>query len=162
VHALPALIGRATFALESETLRAGIGLARALSPGDIVFLEGELGAGKSTLARAVLRALGWNGPVRSPSYALVHTYRMGALVAHHLDLYRVASLDEALGLDLDRIFSPEAICLVEWPDRLDGTVRPDWVVRLEIEGDGRNIELRGPSRPGQEAILAPPNQENDP
>jgi len=127
-----------------------------------VFLEGELGAGKSTLARSVLRSMGWTGSVRSPSYALAHAYPTPRGLVHHLDLYRIRSLDEALGLDLDPFASDGSICLVEWPDRLRGSLDPVWSIRLEIEGDGRRMELRGPPRPGSEAILAHLNQETRP
>jgi len=147
---------------ESVTALVGGRLAELLSPGDSVFLEGELGAGKSTLARSVLRAMGWTGSVRSPSYALVHAYRTPRGLVHHLDLYRIRTLDEALGLDLDQFASDESICLVEWPDRLRGSLDPVWNVHLEIEGDGRRMELRGPPRPGSEAILAHLNQETRP
>ena len=94
---------------ESVTALVGGRLAELLSPGDSVFLEGELGAGKSTLARSVLRAMGWTGSVRSPSYALVHAYRTPRGLVHHLDLYRIRTLDEALGLDLDQFASDESI-----------------------------------------------------
>lgn len=162
MHPDPALIGSSRLERESGTREAGRRLAPLLAPGDVLFLEGELGAGKSTLARSVLHALGWSGHVRSPSYALVRSYRAGSVAVHHLDLYRIRSAEEAFGLDLDELVSPASICLVEWPDRLEGTVHPTWIARLEIDGDARRMELFGPRRPGIEAILAPPNQETDP
>lgn len=161
MHLDPPLIGVARLETESATEIVGRRLAQALRPGDAVFLEGELGMGKSTLARSILRAVGWEGAVRSPSYALVHTYATSIGTIHHLDLYRIASTDEALGLDLDGIFDGASICLVEWPQRLEGSILPTWHASLEIDGDGRRLELRGPSRPGSESILAHLNQEND-
>jgi tRNA threonylcarbamoyladenosine biosynthesis protein TsaE len=146
---------------ESVTEILGRRLALALVPGDTLFLEGELGAGKSTLARAILRALGWKGTVRSPSYSLVHTYATSRGVVHHLDLYRLGSVEEALGLDLDELSSGGCLSLVEWPDRLGGSVIPTWRAHLELEGDGRRLELYGPPRSGFESILANLNQEID-
>ena len=161
MHLDPPLIGFARLGTESVTEILGSRLGAALRAGDILFLEGELGAGKSTLARAILRAMGWSGAVRSPSYSLVHTYATPRGVVHHLDLYRVGSMDEALGLDLDELSRGDSIGLVEWPERLDGSIAPTWKARLEIDGDERRLELRGPLRPGFEAILAHLNQEND-
>jgi len=162
VHPDPPLIGRALLVSESVTARFGARLAQLLAPGDTVFLEGELGAGKSTLARSVLGNMGWTGRVRSPSYALIHTYGTPRGTVHHLDLYRVRSLDEAVGLDLDRLAADDSICLVEWPDRLGGSLAPVWSIHLEIAGEARRIEVRGPSRPGCESILAHLNQETRP
>jgi len=145
---------------EADTVVLGAALARAVAPGQTVFLHGDLGAGKSTLARAFLRSLGWTGPVRSPSYALVHTYRTGERIVHHLDLYRISSVEEAEGLDLDEIFSPATSCLVEWPDRLGGTRTAAWQVWLAMEREGRRAVLQAPSPEHLEAILAPHRQEN--
>jgi tRNA threonylcarbamoyladenosine biosynthesis protein TsaE len=161
VHTDSPLIGTARLEAESVTNRFGARLASALRPGDIVFLEGELGAGKSTLARAILHAMGWTGAVRSPSYALVHSYATECGKVNHLDLYRIGSMDEALGLDLDELSAAESISLVEWPDRLGESLAPTWRVHLEIDGEGRKLNLRGPSRSGFESILAHLNQEND-
>ena len=162
MHPDPPLIGRALLVSESVTALVGARLAELLAPGDSVFLEGELGAGKSTLARSVLRSMGWTGSVRSPSYALVHAYRTPRGTVYHLDLYRIRSPDEAAGLDLDQFASGDSICLVVWPDRLRGSLDPVWSIHLEIEGEGRRIELRGPARPGSESILAHLNQETPP
>jgi tRNA threonylcarbamoyladenosine biosynthesis protein TsaE len=160
VHADPPLIGIANLATESVTERAGRLLAEALRPGDMVFLEGELGAGKSTMARAILGALGWSGAVRSPSYSLVHSYTTPRGVVHHLDLYRIETLDEALGLDLDELSGGDSIGLVEWPDRLGGAIPATWRASLKVLDEGRELELRGPLGSGFESILAHLNQEN--
>ncbi len=112
----------------------GRAVATLLEPGHIVFLEGELGAGKTTLVRSILRALGWTGAVRSPSYALVHGYPGISPSVQHLDLYRLGSAEEALGLDLDRLVDDGHALLIEWADRLEGVVAPDFTVRLEIVG----------------------------
>lgn len=116
------------------TARFGVALAKELRGGHVVFLEGELGAGKTTLVRSVLAGLGWTGAVRSPSYALIHSYPATTPVVHHLDLYRIGSAEEALGLDLDHIQQDGQILLIEWADRLEGTIPPSFTVHLEITG----------------------------
>jgi len=149
------VIGTATLSLpdESSTRHLGAALAKEVRPGSLVFLEGELGAGKTTLVREAIHALGWTKAVRSPSYALVHSYPLEGITFHHLDLYRVGSLDEALGLDLDTLLGEGTTTWVEWPDRLDGAMKADWTIRLEIVRDGRIAHLEGPTE-SLEAILA--------
>jgi tRNA threonylcarbamoyladenosine biosynthesis protein TsaE len=119
----------------------------------VVHLHGELGAGKSTLARALLRALGVAGPIRSPTYTLVERYplRDGG-EAWHLDLYRIADAGELeyLGLDTDEV----VLWLVEWPEHGSAALPPpDLVVALAVEGDGRRASLSA-GTPVGEAWLA--------
>lgn len=127
------------------TDRLGGALASLLEPGCVVFLEGELGAGKTTLVRSVLRALGWTAAVRSPSYALVHGYPGVSPSIQHLDLYRLGSAEEAIGLDLDRLVDDGHALLIEWADRLEGAIAPDFTVRLEITGSlSRRVRILEP------------------
>ena len=119
----------------------GARLATALPAQAVVHLHGDLGAGKSTLARALLRALGVTGTIRSPTYTLVEQYPLatGGL-ALHLDLYRIADPGEleVLGLDADTV----RLWLVEWPERGQGALPPaDLEVALEVEGGGRRAHL---------------------
>ncbi len=109
-------------------------LAAALRPGDIVALSGDLGAGKTTLARAVLRALGWTGEVPSPTYTLVQTYDPPdvPLSVWHVDLYRLAGPDDADGLGL---FETDAALIIEWPERLGNRLPAD-ALCLHIAGSG--------------------------
>lgn len=134
-------------------------LARALAttqPGHaVVYLRGDLGAGKSTLARAWLRALGVTGTVRSPTYTLVERYPLGAAgEALHLDLYRIGDAGELEFLGLDDV--PAALWLVEWPERGAGALpRPDLEVALEIAGPGRSARLLGNGPRGDAWLSAP-------
>ena len=116
----------------------------------IVFLHGDLGAGKSTLARAWLRALGVTGAIRSPTYTLVEHYPLGERgMALHLDLYRIAAPGELEFLALDD--ADVRLWLVEWPDRGgDALPKADLDVWLELDGEGRDIRLEAGSRTGQE------------
>lgn len=125
----------------ADTEALGTALAGLLAPGDVVLLVGEVGAGKTTLTRAVARALGVRGPVTSPTFALAQSYA-GRVPVLHIDAYRLgAADDEELGLLLDG--AGEAVTLIEWPDSLAGALpAPRLVVRLDhAGGDRRDIRL---------------------
>lgn len=110
--------------------------------GGCVFLRGPLGAGKTTLVRGLLRALGHAGPVRSPTYTLIEPYRVGGIDVCHVDLYRLTDPLELETLGLRDHLLPAALTLIEWPERGHGVLpRPDLEVRLAVRGDGRAAEL---------------------
>lgn len=107
-----------------------------------VLLSGELGAGKSTFARAVIMAAGHNGPVPSPTYTLVEPYLLPRGVIYHIDLYRVSSEEELRYLGWSEL--DDGLRLVEWPDRAPGlSATADLELLLAYEGDGRRAELQG-------------------
>lgn len=116
---------------EEATVDLGRRIASKARPGDLLFLEGDLGAGKTTFARGFLAGRGWDGPVRSPTYPIVRTYQTPTGTVHHLDLYRLGGVEEALGIDLDEVLCGNGIALVEWPDRLEDRFRPSWRVHLD-------------------------------
>ena len=138
----------------SETTEAlGRALARTRPASAVVHLHGELGAGKSTLARALLRELGVQGPIRSPTYTLLERYPVPGGEAWHLDLYRIGSASELdfLGLDGDEA----SLWLVEWPERGAGALPPaDLRVWLQQQGPGRRAELEADSAAGQAWLAA--------
>lgn len=138
----------ATVAL-AEHLAGALPDARS---GLTLLLEGELGAGKSTLARALIHALGHAGPVPSPTYTLVEPYSLPGGPVYHVDLYRVADPDELAYLGFDEL--DDGMRLVEWPERAPGLERAaDLRVRLRYAGDGREAELQALSDAGR-AMLA--------
>ncbi|HLU69595.1 MAG TPA: tRNA (adenosine(37)-N6)-threonylcarbamoyltransferase complex ATPase subunit type 1 TsaE [Fibrobacteria bacterium] len=102
---------------ESETLALAADFAATLRPGDVVALRGPLGAGKTLFSRGVARALGYEGPVSSPSYALIHEYD-GRQPVYHMDLYRLADGADWEEIGLGHYLHGDGICLVEWPERL--------------------------------------------
>lgn len=116
-------------------------LARGLAPG-IVYLEGELGTGKTTLVRGLLRALGYQGPVRSPTYTLLEPYEDEPFPVYHLDLYRLADPEELEWLGLRDLLSHPATLLVEWPERGAGTLPgADLHIYIRYVDGGREVEL---------------------
>jgi tRNA threonylcarbamoyladenosine biosynthesis protein TsaE len=144
------------FALPDPDATAALGAALAATrPAHaVVFLEGELGAGKSTLARAWLRALGVKGAIKSPTYALVERYGIPGGEAAHLDLYRLAAAAELDFLGLDELAAEATLWLVEWPERGAGSLpAPDLRLSLATSGAGRRAVLQAGS-PAGEAWLA--------
>ena len=127
----------------------GAGLARTRPARGVVHLQGDLGAGKSTLARALLRTLGVTGAIRSPTYTLVERYPFSSGgEAWHLDLYRIGDGAELefLGLDSDEA----TLWLVEWPERGTGFLPPaDLRIALEVAGSGRHATVTGLTETGQ-------------
>jgi tRNA threonylcarbamoyladenosine biosynthesis protein TsaE len=138
--------------IATETL--GSRLAQSMPENAVVFLSGDLGAGKSSLARALLRSLGVSGPIKSPTYTLIERYALAEGEAVHLDLYRIAESAELEFLGLDDLGSQVRLWLVEWPER-GGTAlpAPDLRVNLAVSGEGRQAELLAGSGKG-EAWLA--------
>ncbi len=120
----------------------GLALAATLPTAPmVVFLEGELGAGKSSLARSLLRGLGVDGPIPSPTYTLIEPYRTSAGELLHLDLYRLAGPDELEFLALDEHVGRARLWLVEWASRGEGALpTPDLRLRLAFDGRGRRVE----------------------
>ncbi len=138
---------------EAATLALGHRLAPALDPPLLVFLKGDLGAGKTTLARGVLRALGHTGPVKSPTYALVESYDLERVTVHHLDLYRLGDPSELEALGIREMLDPTAILMVEWPERGAGWLPPpDIEIELSHLDEGRRARLRGHTSRGRAAM----------
>ena len=114
-----------------------------------IHLSGPLGAGKTTLVRGLVHALGIEGPVKSPTYTLVEPYALGAITLYHFDLYRISDGEELEFLGARDAFAERALCLVEWPERAAGWLpAPDLRVNLAIAGSGREARLDAPSARG--------------
>lgn len=131
----------------AETEELGRKIAACLTQGDAIALEGDLGAGKTTLARAILRALGVEDEVPSPSFTLVQEYEAGGLKIAHCDLYRIESPTELEEMGLEEAVR-NGVLLVEWPERAPERIPADALkIRLDIESENeRRIALSGPAR----------------
>jgi tRNA threonylcarbamoyladenosine biosynthesis protein TsaE len=131
----------------SATAALGARIASGLEVGDLVTLEGDLGAGKTELARGILTALGLTGPMPSPTFTLVQVYEAPRLMVHHYDLYRLEDPRELAELGLDEALEQGA-ALVEWPDRAGGLLPEDALsVSLTMsDAQYRHAELTGPAR----------------
>ena len=138
---------------EAATLALGAALAPAIEPGLVAYLEGELGAGKTTVIRGVLRALGWQGPVKSPTYALVEVYAVSRLDLHHFDFYRFRDPREWIDAGFRESFNGLTVSLIEWPERAAGLLPPaDLEIALALQGTGRSAALISNSKKGERVL----------
>ena len=140
------------------TIDLGRELAPLLTPGMVVWLDGDLGAGKTTLVRALLRGLGHLGPVKSPTYTLVEVYVVSSLYWYHFDFYRFNEPEEFEDAGLGEYFREDAVCLVEWPGKAAGYVPKADLALVFCFADtpeaGRVLELRAGSEAGRQCLIA--------
>jgi len=126
---------------------------QALSAGVCVFLQGQLGAGKTTLVRGLLRGLGFKGNVKSPTYTLVEPYKIESQSFFHFDLYRLGDPEELEYIGIRDYFSESTICIVEWPDRGQGYLPvPDLLLKLAVEARGRRMTLEATTKLGENVL----------
>jgi tRNA threonylcarbamoyladenosine biosynthesis protein TsaE len=112
----------------------------------LFFLYGDLGAGKTTLVRGFLRAAGYNGVVKSPTYTLVEEYTVGARKLFHFDLYRVVDPEELEWIGIRDYLEQDCVCFIEWPDKGKGFLtEPDSVITLTAQGEGRLLTIENNS-----------------
>ncbi|OIO11078.1 MAG: tRNA (adenosine(37)-N6)-threonylcarbamoyltransferase complex ATPase subunit type 1 TsaE [Gallionellaceae bacterium CG1_02_60_325] len=138
---------------ETATLNFAARLASVLRPGLMIYLHGDLGAGKTTLVRGVLRALGFAGRVKSPTYTLVERYEAGGLHLRHFDLYRFRDAEEWESSGFRDEFDRCNICLVEWPQQAAGLLpAADLTLDLQILPHGRALTFHANSDTGQECL----------
>ena len=138
---------------EAATLALGNLVAQVLEPGLFVALSGNLGSGKTTLARGILRGLGYQGKVKSPTYTLVEPYNLSKLDLYHFDFYRLNDPREWLDAGFRDHFEPRNICLVEWPERVGDLLPvPDLKISMSEEGDGRQIRIAAETEHGKRCL----------
>jgi tRNA threonylcarbamoyladenosine biosynthesis protein TsaE len=120
----------------------------------LVFLQGELGAGKTTLVRGLLRAAGYSGTVKSPTYTLVEEYRLAGKTIDHFDLYRLHDPEELEWIGLDDYLAGNHLCLIEWPQMGQGFLpEADLEIRLHIRDNQRQAEVISHSKDIKDAVL---------
>ena len=136
---------------EAATLALGASLAAGAAPGHVLYLSGDLGSGKTTLARGLICALGHAGRVKSPTYTLVEDYELARLHVYHFDFYRFKDKKEWVSSGFREYFGPDALCIVEWPERAAGLLAPaDLEIDLQLRGAGRLACLRPCSPAGSD------------
>lgn len=125
---------------EQSTLDFARKIAETISPPAIVYLKGHLGAGKTTFVRGFLRALGYQGPVRSPSYTLIENYSLPALSVVHVDFYRLTDPESVEFLALRDELNPSTIVFIEWPERGEGHLPPpNLILEFQLYEEGRLV-----------------------
>lgn len=140
---------------EAASLQLGALLAQQLRHGGVLFLQGTLGAGKTTLTRGILQALGHQGAVKSPTYTLVEPYNLSGLQLFHFDLYRLGDAEELEFMGIRDYFAPGNFCILEWPSRGQGYLpAPDLAVSLEVLGSGRLATLVAQTARGGQCLPA--------
>lgn len=143
-----------TLSCAAATEALGARLSQVVQPGCILYLQGELGAGKTTLARGLLHGLGHRGAVKSPTYTLVEPYLLNAWRLFHWDLYRLSDPEEMEFLGLRDQLDGDALLVIEWPERGRGALPPaDLALTLSYTDTGRQCQLE-PLSPVGVALLA--------
>lgn len=138
---------------EAAMIRCGEQLARAVTTGGVVFLHGDLGMGKTTFSRGVLRGCGHQGSVKSPTYTLVEPYDTPRGGVYHFDLYRLSDPEELEYLGVRDYFSDDALCLIEWPEKGKGLLpTADLEIRITLSDSGRSMRLVSNTQKG--AVIA--------
>ena len=138
---------------EAETTSLGAKIAKHLNSGMTIFLSGQLGAGKTCLTRGILRELGYQGSVKSPTYSLVETYTINNKKISHFDFYRLSAAEELFEAGFEEHFSEENICIVEWPEKIATVIdTADVLIQFEIVGASRKITLESETLMGKKLI----------
>ena len=135
---------------EKEMLGLGAMLASLLCGEGVIHLSGGLGAGKTTLCRGILRAMGHSGAVKSPTFTLVEPYQISDSEVYHFDLYRLADPSELDYIGIDEYFGKNKLCLIEWPEKAIGYLpQHDLDITIDVLVEKRIIEVRSNSRSGE-------------
>jgi len=128
----------------------GARIAKTTEGHGLIFLEGDLGAGKTTLSRGIIRGLGHVGAVKSPTFTLVEPYEIGTIRAFHFDLYRLVDPEELEYLGIRDYFEDDALCLIEWPGNGAGFLpKPDLTITISPQDSGRSLQIASQSSRGE-------------
>jgi len=137
-------VSEVTLYLADELAMSDFGarIARITQGHGLIFLEGNLGMGKTTLSRGIIRGLGHVGAVKSPTFTLVEPYEIGDIRAFHFDLYRLVDPEELEFLGIRDYFEDDALCLIEWPDKGAGFLpKPDLTITISPQDSGRSLKI---------------------
>lgn len=144
---------------EAATLHFGVVMAKAMRPNLTIYLHGDLGAGKTTLVRGLVHALGYAGKVKSPTYTLVESYEILNAVCgftlYHFDLYRFNDEEEWDAAGFRDYFNTQSVCLIEWPEKAENVLpTPDINITFTIKNAGRSLNVTAHSALGQQCLIA--------
>jgi len=140
---------------EAAQVALGQRIAAACGKEAVLYLRGELGAGKTTLTRGLMRGFGYDGPVKSPTYTLIEPYELPGRRVNHLDLYRVGDPGELEYLGLRELTAQPGVMLVEWPERGEGWLpQADLDIRIDYRGAGRSVHVDAASPRGESMLKA--------
>ena len=138
---------------EAAMVALGKRLGQASEQGLVIFLEGDLGMGKTTLSRGFIQSFGHVGAVKSPTYTLVEPYELADLTIYHFDLYRLGHPEELEFMGIRDYFGDMPVCLVEWPERGAGALPPaDLVINIHPDGQGRSVVFSAPTNKGERVL----------
>ena len=138
---------------EQAMVGFGARLGKLLPDGSLIFLEGDLGAGKTTLSRGILEAFGHHGVVKSPTYTLVEPYTLEERLIYHFDLYRLGDPEELEFIGIRDYLNQASCCLIEWPERGEGMLpEPDLRVEIHVVDDARCVAISAGTKKGQQII----------
>lgn len=138
---------------ETQTIAFGVKVGHAGKNGCVIHLDGQLGAGKTTLCRGVLKAFGYSGAVKSPTYTLVEPYEFQGLTVYHFDLYRLGDPEELEFMGIRDYFTASALCLIEWPSRGAGYLPiADITIQLDVAGSGRILRASSSTQRGEQVL----------
>jgi tRNA threonylcarbamoyladenosine biosynthesis protein TsaE len=119
----------------------------------VIYLSGDLGAGKTTLARGMLRGLGYGGKVKSPTFTLVELYEVSSLYLYHFDFYRIDDPQELADMGFRDYFNADSVCLIEWPEKAAaGLPVADVTVSMRVEDSGRRLEIFADTEAGRRCV----------
>lgn len=152
------LVERQFSAPDEEAMVAlGSQLGAACEAPLVIYLQGDLGMGKTTLTRGIIRAKGHTGAVKSPTYTLVEPYEFAGTAFYHFDLYRLGDPEELEFMGIRDYFGDFSVCLVEWPERGRGALPPaDLVITIELEVRGRRVGVCAATKRGETVLGAMP------
>lgn len=125
---------------EKETFELGLRISQELKAGDTISLEGDLGTGKTALTKGIAAGLGISKPITSPTFTLVNSYN-GRCILNHFDVYRIDDPDELLGIGWEEYFTDDAVCIVEWGDRILD-ILPENTIHIRLERDDKEADSR--------------------
>jgi tRNA threonylcarbamoyladenosine biosynthesis protein TsaE len=145
-------VSEVTLYLADEEAMTAFGerIAKTTKGHGLIFLEGDLGAGKTTLSRGIIRGLGHVGAVKSPTFTLVEPYEIGEIRAFHFDLYRLVDPEELEYLGIRDYFEDDALCLIEWPQKGAGFLpKPDLTITISPQDSGRSLKISSQGSRGE-------------